>query len=82
MGQRGRESAAVARPPPFRQCRRGQLRVHYPELFHGDPNWHPRAEAFATKTYELLSFLTDVLGVTTPGDITFQVDCQFDPAIS
>ena len=41
----------------------GQVRVHYPELFHGDPNWHPRAERFAAKTYELVSFLTDVLGV-------------------
>jgi L-lactate dehydrogenase complex protein LldE len=47
----------------------GQLRVHYPELFHGDPNWHPRAEAFAAKTYELVSFLTDVLGVTAPGTL-------------
>ena len=56
--------------------------MHYPELFHGDPNWHPRAEAFAAKPYELVSFLTDVLGVTAPGDITFQADCQFDPAIS
>jgi L-lactate dehydrogenase complex protein LldE len=41
----------------------GMLRVHYPELFHGDPNWLPRAQAFASKTYELLSFLADVLGV-------------------
>jgi L-lactate dehydrogenase complex protein LldE len=41
----------------------GMLKVHYPELFHGDPNWLPRAEAFADKTYELLSFLVDVLGV-------------------
>src|ERR1700747_2060515 len=41
----------------------GQMRVHYPELFHGDPNWHPRATAFAAKTYELISFLVDVLGV-------------------
>jgi L-lactate dehydrogenase complex protein LldE len=41
----------------------GMLKVHYPELFHGDPNWLPRAEAFADKTYELVSFLVDVLGV-------------------
>jgi len=41
----------------------GMLRVHYPELFHGDPNWSPRARAFAAKTYELTSFLVDVLGV-------------------
>src|SRR6266849_285435 len=45
----------------------GQLKLHYPELFHGDPNWLPRAEALATKTYELISFLTDVLGVAKIG---------------
>jgi len=39
-----------------------QLRVHYPELFQGDPNWQPRADAFAARTYELTQFLVDVLG--------------------
>ena len=42
----------------------GQIKAHYPELFHGDPNWRPRADALAAKTYELISFLVDVLGVT------------------
>jgi L-lactate dehydrogenase complex protein LldE len=42
----------------------GMLKVHYPELFRGDPNWGPRADAFAAKTYELVSFLADVRGVT------------------
>ena len=42
----------------------GMLKAHYPELFRGDPNWLPRADAFAAKTYELISFLVDVLGVT------------------
>lgn len=41
----------------------GQVRVHYPELFQGDPNWQPRADAFAAKTYELTQFLVDVLGI-------------------
>src|SRR5215468_7877916 len=41
----------------------GMLRVHYPELFHGDPNWQPRADALAEKTWELTSFLVDVCGV-------------------
>jgi L-lactate dehydrogenase complex protein LldE len=40
----------------------GMLKVHYPELFHGDPNWQPRADALAQKTYELTSFLVDVCG--------------------
>src|ERR1700678_725693 len=42
----------------------GMLRAHYPELFRGDPNWQPRADAFAEKTYELVSFLVDVCGVS------------------
>jgi L-lactate dehydrogenase complex protein LldE len=41
----------------------GMLKTHYPELFHGDPNWLPRADAFAAKTFELTAFLVDVLGV-------------------
>jgi L-lactate dehydrogenase complex protein LldE len=39
----------------------GMLKAHYPELFAGDPNWMPRAQAFADKTFELVSFLTDVM---------------------
>jgi L-lactate dehydrogenase complex protein LldE len=41
----------------------GMLKVHYPELFRGDPNWQPLADAFAEKTYELMSFLVDICGV-------------------
>jgi L-lactate dehydrogenase complex protein LldE len=59
----------------------GQVRVHYPELFHGDPNWHPRAQAFAAKTYELISFLIDVLGITKvaaryTGTATYHDSCS------
>jgi len=42
----------------------GMLKTHYPELFRGDPNWQPRADAFAEKTYELVSFLVDVCGIS------------------
>jgi L-lactate dehydrogenase complex protein LldE len=42
----------------------GMLKIHYPELFRGDPNWQPRADAFAAKTFELVSFLTEICGVT------------------
>ncbi len=49
----------------------GQIKVHYPELFRGDPNWQPRAEAFAAKSFELVSFLVDVLGVS-------RVDAQLE----
>jgi L-lactate dehydrogenase complex protein LldE len=42
----------------------GMIKAHYPELFHGDPNWQPRADGLADKTWELTSFLVDVCGVT------------------
>ena len=59
----------------------GQLKVHYPELFHGDPNWLPRADAFAAKVFELVSFLVDVLGVTRvdaayEGKVTYHDSCS------
>jgi L-lactate dehydrogenase complex protein LldE len=45
----------------------GMIKDHYPEAFADDPVWRPRAEALAAKTYELMSFLTDVRGVTATG---------------
>lgn len=59
----------------------GMLKVHYPELFHGDPNWLPRAEAFAAKTHELISFLVDVRGVKRvdaafAGSVTYHDSCS------
>ncbi len=40
------------------------IRHDYPALFEGDPDWAPRAEALSRKSFELLSFLHDELGVT------------------
>lgn len=59
----------------------GQMRVHYPELFADDPAWKNRAERFAAKTYELTSFLADVLKVTPKGAafagaITYHDSCS------
>jgi L-lactate dehydrogenase complex protein LldE len=59
----------------------GMLKVHYPELFHGDPNWGPRANAFAAKCFELVSFLVDVLGVQAcktrfEGSVTYHDACS------
>jgi L-lactate dehydrogenase complex protein LldE len=46
----------------------GMLGRHFPGLFDDDPNLRARADALAAKTHELMSFLVDVLGVTTvPG---------------
>ena len=41
----------------------GMIRVHYPEIFAGDPGWMARAAAFCQKTFELTSFLVDVMKV-------------------
>jgi L-lactate dehydrogenase complex protein LldE len=42
----------------------GMLKLHYPELFRDDPKRLAAAEAFAAKTYELISFLTDMRGMS------------------
>ena len=41
----------------------GMLRQHLPQLFDDDPNLRARADALAARTYELVSFLTDVRDV-------------------
>ncbi len=58
----------------------GMLRQHAPHLFDGDPNLRARADALAARTYELVSFLTDVMGVTDthaafPGRVTYHDSC-------
>ncbi|MBC8130507.1 MAG: (Fe-S)-binding protein [Rhizobiaceae bacterium] len=57
------------------------LKRHYPELFTGDPVWEKRADAFSEKVFELVSFLTDVLGVTSvdargTGSATYHDSCS------
>jgi L-lactate dehydrogenase complex protein LldE len=59
----------------------GMVKVHYPELFADDPNWLPRADALAARTYELTSFLVDVMGVTSvssdfSGTVTYHDSCS------
>ena len=41
----------------------GMLRAHYPELFANDPENLPRAQDFAERSWELVSFLVDVCGM-------------------
>ena len=41
----------------------GMLARHYPDLFAGEPDMAGKAERFAEKTHELVSFLVDVLKV-------------------
>ncbi len=59
----------------------GMVRAHYPELFAKDPNLGPKANAVAGKTFELISFLTDVLGVVSvdahyEGAVTYHDSCS------
>jgi L-lactate dehydrogenase complex protein LldE len=59
----------------------GMIRTHYPELFSDDPNWLPRAVALGEKTFELTSFLVDVLGVEAvvaryEGTVTYHDSCS------
>lgn len=44
----------------------GMLSHHMPSLFDDDPNLRPRADALASRTHELVSFLTDVMRVEAP----------------
>ncbi|NMG77082.1 (Fe-S)-binding protein [Aromatoleum diolicum] len=47
------------------------IRHDYPVLFQDDPQWLPRAQALSVKSWELLSFLADVLDAT-------QSDAHYD----
>ena len=38
----------------------GTIKVHYPDLFDPGSAWHARAIALADRTFELLSYLTDI----------------------
>ncbi|WP_035693785.1 (Fe-S)-binding protein [Azospirillum halopraeferens] len=59
----------------------GMIRVHYPELLADDPEWAPRARRLAARTHELVSYLTDVLGVAAvtarhDGAVTYHDSCS------
>jgi len=59
----------------------GQIKTHYPELFEGDAAWAPRAEKLCAKTWELISFLVDVMKVSRieaafDGTVTYHDSCS------
>tara|TARA_R110002167_G_scaffold36044_9_gene114741 strand:- start:1093 stop:1875 length:783 start_codon:yes stop_codon:yes gene_type:complete len=59
----------------------GMISQHYPELLKDEPQWSRRARALAMKTFELVSFLTDVLKVETiearyAGTATYHDSCS------
>jgi len=58
----------------------GMLRKHYPELFPAGSDDAARAREVAERTFELISFLTDVRGITgfeasLPARITYHDSC-------
>jgi L-lactate dehydrogenase complex protein LldE len=59
----------------------GMMAHHYPSLFGDtDPHYRGKAEAMAAKTHELVSFLTDVVGMERvkaqyDGTITYHDSC-------
>lgn len=59
----------------------GMISHHYPGLFDNDPALKARAETLAGRTYELMSFLVDVLGVQKvkaryDGAVTYHDSCS------
>jgi L-lactate dehydrogenase complex protein LldE len=59
----------------------GMLREHFPHLFEDDPNLSARAAEFGAKTFELVSFLTDVMGMARvdaaySGTATYHDSCS------
>ena len=59
----------------------GMIREHYPALFDDDPAMQARARALAERTYELVSFLVDVRGMTGvearfDGTVTYHDSCS------
>ena len=53
----------------------GMIKEHYPALFLDEPEMAQKAQAISDKTYELISFLVDVLGMT-------KVDARFDGQVT
>lgn len=59
----------------------GMLKHHYRGLFAGDGEWEARAEAFAAKVHELVSFLFEIRGVSRvdaafEGTVTYHDSCS------
>ena len=59
----------------------GMLKLHYPVLLANDPEFAERAASLAGKSFELTSFLTDVLGLESvnaafAGTVTYHDSCS------
>lgn len=59
----------------------GTITLHYPELFKDDGEWHDRALQLAARTFELTSFLVDVLAAAPaaagfPAHVAYHDSCS------
>ena len=60
----------------------GMLKHHLPHLFDDDPNLRARADTLAARTFELVSFLTDIMAVESlptryaGGPVTYHDSCS------
>lgn len=59
----------------------GMIRCHYPDVFRDDPDLHNRIAALSARTFELVSFLHDVLKVDAlpghfRGEVTYHDSCS------
>lgn len=59
----------------------GMVAHHYPSLFEDDPQYRAKAEALAERTYELVSFLRDVMKMEKvaarfEGSVTYHDSCS------
>src|SRR4029078_3155849 len=59
----------------------GMLKVHYPRLLARDPRLADRRKTLAAQSYELTSFLVDVLGLSEveasyEGTVTYPDSCS------
>ena len=59
----------------------GMIKIHYPALFADEPELAERARELASRTYELVAFLVDVMGMTRvaathAGSVTYHDSCS------
>jgi len=59
----------------------GMIKKHYPALLADEPVWQRRADALAARTFELVSFLTDMRGIEKvtarhEGSVTYHDSCS------
>ena len=59
----------------------GMISKHYPELFKDDPLMHAEAMDLAGRTYELVSFLSDILNYE-PKDVSLETSLTYHDSCS